>query len=82
MAALVLTDLSGYADCLWADPSLYGDVEDIIKVPGSECRSIKFCITSHYVFHTDYMEVISGVLVGVTVLVAFGIKAFNFQQRW
>ncbi|KAK9102322.1 hypothetical protein Sjap_019576 [Stephania japonica] len=42
--------------------SQYGDVEDIIKVPGSEDKIIKFYITNHYGFHTDYMGLVAGVL--------------------
>ncbi|KAK9142055.1 hypothetical protein Syun_011455 [Stephania yunnanensis] len=65
--------------------SQYGDLENIIQVPGAEEQSIKDYVTNHYGYRTDYMGVVSGVLVGFTVffacMFAFGISVFNFQRR-
>ncbi|ONK80619.1 uncharacterized protein A4U43_C01F19860 [Asparagus officinalis] len=63
----------------------YGDLEDMIKVPGQEDQTIKFYVTNHFGYHTDFMPVVAVVLVGFSVffafVFAFCIRALNFQQR-
>ncbi|XP_031255754.1 ABC transporter G family member 29-like [Pistacia vera] len=66
--------------------SQYGDVEDLIRVPGMETRpSIKWYIEDHFGFDPDFMGPVAAVLVGFTVFFAFtfaySIKTLNFQTR-
>ncbi|KAJ6842230.1 ABC transporter G family member 42-like [Iris pallida] len=63
----------------------YGDLEDMIKVPGQSDQTIKFYVEDHFGFHSDFMGVVAAVLVGFCVffafMFAFCIKKLNFQQR-
>ncbi|KAK3165312.1 hypothetical protein QOZ80_1AG0031670 [Eleusine coracana subsp. coracana] len=65
--------------------SQYGDVEDLIKVPGQPDQQVRFFIRDHFGFHSDFMGVVAAVLAAFTVFFAFiyayCIKSFNFQQR-
>ena len=63
----------------------FGDLEDIITIPGQPSQSIKSYIKDQFGFDIDFMGVVAAVLVGFTVLFAFvfayAIKKLNFQQR-
>ncbi|PIA56929.1 hypothetical protein AQUCO_00700938v1 [Aquilegia coerulea] len=65
--------------------SQYGDVEDLIKVPGSGNQRIKDFIADYYGYNSSFLGPVAGVLVGFTVLFAFlfalGINTFNYQKR-
>ncbi|KAI3971816.1 hypothetical protein MKW92_043715 [Papaver armeniacum] len=65
--------------------SQYGDLEDMIKVPGMEDQMIKAYIKEHYGYENDFMGVVAGVLVGFTIffatMYAICIKFINFQHR-
>ncbi|OVA08561.1 ABC transporter-like [Macleaya cordata] len=65
--------------------SQYGDLEDMIKVPGMEDQMIKVYVKDHFGYENNFMGVVAGVLVGFTVffafMFAFCIKFLNFQQR-
>lgn len=63
----------------------YGDMEDLIIVPGRPSQTIKSYIKDYFGYSLDFMPVVAGVLVGFTFLFAFvfahGIRKFNFQYR-
>jgi len=63
----------------------YGDLEDVIKVPGQPDQMIKFYVKDYFGYHTDFIGVVAAVLVGFSVffafVFAFCIKRLNFQQR-
>ena len=65
--------------------SQYGDLEDVIQVPGDNNQSIKSYVENHYGYNSDFMGPVAAVLVGFTVFFAFMfaycIKVLNFQQR-
>ncbi|XP_044484909.1 ABC transporter G family member 36-like [Mangifera indica] len=66
--------------------SQYGDVEDQIRVVGTDTRaSIKWYIEDHFGFDPDFMGAVAAVLVAFTVFFAFMfaycIKTLNFQTR-
>ncbi|MCL7044741.1 hypothetical protein MKW94_007516 [Papaver nudicaule] len=65
--------------------SQYGDLEDLIKVPGKEDQTIKAYINEHYGYENDFMGIVAGVLVGFPVFFAITyamcIKFINFQHR-
>ncbi|OWM77713.1 ABC transporter G family member 29-like [Punica granatum] len=66
--------------------SQYGDVEDLITVPGMlERPSIKWYIENHFGYEPGFMGPVAGVLVAFTVffafMFAFCIKVLNFQMR-
>ncbi|KAM0918925.1 hypothetical protein ACQ4PT_008547 [Festuca glaucescens] len=65
--------------------SQYGDVEDMIKVPGQPDQQVGQFIKSYFGYDQDFMGVVAAVLAGFTVffaiIYAYCIKAFNFQQR-
>ncbi|KAI3857648.1 hypothetical protein MKW98_028912 [Papaver atlanticum] len=65
--------------------SQYGDLEDMIKVPGMEDQMIKAYIKEHYGYENGFMGVVAGVLVGFTIffatMYAICIKFINFQHR-
>jgi hypothetical protein len=65
--------------------SQYGDVEDIIKVPGQPDQQVSAFIKSYFGYDNDFMGVVAVVLAGFTVffamIYAYCIKTFNFQQR-
>ncbi|KAI3862926.1 hypothetical protein MKX03_011415 [Papaver bracteatum] len=65
--------------------SQYGDLEDMIKVPGMEDQMIKAYIKEHYGYENDFMGIVAGVLVGFTIffatMYAICIKFINFQHR-
>ncbi|KAJ0971431.1 hypothetical protein J5N97_019390 [Dioscorea zingiberensis] len=65
--------------------SQYGDLEDMIKVPGQPNQTIKQYIKDHYGYDADFMGIVALVLVGFTVsfafIFAFSIGKLNFQQR-
>ncbi|KAL5822739.1 hypothetical protein ACOSQ4_020639 [Xanthoceras sorbifolium] len=66
--------------------SQYGDVEDLITVPGlTEKRSIKWYIEDNFGYDPEFMGPVAGVLVGFTAFFAFMfaycIKTLNFQIR-
>ncbi|KAL5976776.1 transcription factor [Asimina triloba] len=66
-------------------PRPYGDVEDIIKVPGAPDQTIKFYVEDHFGYKRDFIGPVAAVLVGFTVFFAFMfaycIKVLNFQNR-
>ncbi|KAK8943596.1 Pleiotropic drug resistance protein 12 [Platanthera guangdongensis] len=63
----------------------YGDLEDIIHVPGQADQPIKLYIMDYFGYRLDFMSVVAIVLVGFCVLFAFTfafcIRKLNFQQR-
>ncbi|XXG48128.1 hypothetical protein AAC387_Pa02g2653 [Persea americana] len=65
--------------------SQYGDLEDVIQVPGDNNQSIKSYVENHYGYNSDFMGPVAAVLVGFTVffasMFAYCIKVLNFQQR-
>ncbi|KAF7030619.1 hypothetical protein CFC21_042129 [Triticum aestivum] len=65
--------------------SQYGDVEDLIKVPGQPDQQVSSFIKSYFGYDNDFMGVVAVVLAGFTVffamIYAYCIKTFNFQQR-
>jgi hypothetical protein len=65
--------------------SQYGDMEDMIKVPGQPDQQVGQFIKSYFGYDEDFMGVVAAVLAGFTVffalIYAYCIKAFNFQQR-
>ncbi|KAF6148984.1 hypothetical protein GIB67_002984 [Kingdonia uniflora] len=65
--------------------SQYGDMEDMIKVPGGPDQMIKHYIADSFGFKGGLMGPVAGVLVGFAVFFAFTyalcIKVLNFQNR-
>ncbi|TVU35261.1 hypothetical protein EJB05_17140, partial [Eragrostis curvula] len=65
--------------------SQYGDVEDLIKVPGQPDQQARLFIKDYFGYDPDFMGVVAAVLAGFAVLFAslyaYCIKTFNFQQR-
>jgi len=63
----------------------YGDIEDMIKVPGQPDQMIKFYVQDYYGYDPNFMGTVAAVLVGFSVffafMFAFCIKKLNFQQR-
>ncbi|AQK82589.1 ABC transporter G family member 29 [Zea mays] len=63
----------------------YGDLEDLISVPGESEQTISYYVTHHFGYHRDFLPVIAPVLVLFAVFFAFlyavCIKKLNFQQR-
>ena len=63
----------------------YGDLEDIIKVPGQPDQTIKFYVKDYFGYDTDFIGQVAEVLVGFPVffalIFAFCIKTLNFQRR-
>ncbi|XP_062229007.1 ABC transporter G family member 42 [Phragmites australis] len=63
----------------------YGDLEEIISVPGQPDQTISYYITHHFGYHKNFMAVVAPVLVLFAVFFAFMyavcIKKLNFQQR-
>ncbi|KAL5976771.1 ABC transporter G member 36 [Asimina triloba] len=63
----------------------YGDVEDIIKVPGAPDQTIKFYVEDHFGYKRDFIGPVAAVLVGFTVffasMFAYCIEVLNFQNR-
>lgn len=65
--------------------SQYGDVDDLIKIPGGNPTSIKQYIDDYFGYKNDFMGVVAAVLVGFAVFFAFlyahCIRTLNFQNR-
>ncbi|KAM3212471.1 hypothetical protein ACQJBY_065487 [Aegilops geniculata] len=63
----------------------YGDMEDIITVPGQPNQTISYYITHHFGYHRSFMAVVAPVLVLFAVFFAFMyalcLKKLNFQTR-
>ncbi|KAM0890718.1 hypothetical protein ACQ4PT_026875 [Festuca glaucescens] len=63
----------------------YGDLEEIITVPGQSNQTISYYITHHFGYHRNFMAVVAPVLVLFAAFFAFMyalcIKKLNFQQR-
>ncbi|VAI77392.1 unnamed protein product [Triticum turgidum subsp. durum] len=63
----------------------YGDMEDIITVPGQSNQTISYYITHHFGYHRSFMAVVAPVLVLFAVFFAFMyalcLKKLNFQTR-
>lgn len=63
----------------------FGDLEDIIRVPGQQNQTIKSYIKHQFGFDTDLLGEVAVVLVGFTLLFAFvfayAIKKLNFQLK-
>ncbi|XP_062178966.1 ABC transporter G family member 42-like [Phragmites australis] len=63
----------------------YGDLEEIISVPGQPNQTISYYITHHFGYHRNFMVVVAPVIVLFAVFFAFMyavcIKKLNFQQR-
>ncbi|TVU07859.1 hypothetical protein EJB05_41231 [Eragrostis curvula] len=63
----------------------YGDLEEIITVPGQSNQTISYYVTHHFGYHRSFMPVVAPVLVLFAVFFAFMyavcIKKLNFQQR-
>lgn len=63
----------------------YGDMEEIITVPGQPNQTISYYITHHFGYHRNFMAVVAPVLVLFAAFFAFMyalcIKKLNFQQR-
>ncbi|KAF3450816.1 hypothetical protein FNV43_RR06905 [Rhamnella rubrinervis] len=61
--------------------SQFGDLEDVLE----EGVSVKEFVKNYLGFEHDFLGVVAGVIVGITllfgVIFAFSIKAFNFQRR-
>lgn len=65
--------------------SQFGDLDDVITVPGKPSQPIKSYIKDQFGFDQDLMGLVAAMLVGFTLLFAFvfahGIRKLNFQQR-
>ncbi|CAM0882488.1 unnamed protein product [Alopecurus aequalis] len=65
--------------------SQYGDVEDMIKVPGQPDQQVGQFIKSYFGYDQDFMGIVAAVLACFTVffaiIYAYCIKTLNFQQR-
>ncbi|KAF6142774.1 hypothetical protein GIB67_023256 [Kingdonia uniflora] len=65
--------------------SQYGDLDDMIQVPGSANQSIKSYVENHFGYQSDFMGVVAVVLVSFSVFFAFMyaycIKKLNFQLK-
>ena len=65
--------------------SQYGDLNEMISVPGQSSQTIKSYVEDHFGYDTDFMGVVATVLVGFSVFFAFTfafcIRTLNFQQR-
>ncbi|CAA7402812.1 unnamed protein product [Spirodela intermedia] len=65
--------------------SQYGDMDDLISVPGGSPVAIKTYIKDYFGFDYDFLGVVAGVLVGFAVFFAFMyalcIRTLNFQNR-
>ena len=65
--------------------SQYGDLEDLIVVPGGGSQMIKTYIQNYFGFEYDFLGVVGGVLAGFAVFFAFMyalcIRMLNFQNR-
>ncbi|KAG8075521.1 hypothetical protein GUJ93_ZPchr0006g42509 [Zizania palustris] len=63
----------------------YGDLEEIISVPGQSNQTISYYVTHHFGYHRKFMAVVAPVLVLFAVFFAFMyaicIKKLNFQHR-
>ncbi|KAK9099040.1 hypothetical protein Syun_026085 [Stephania yunnanensis] len=63
----------------------YGDLEDMISVPGGGQMMIKDYVEQQFGFKRSFVGPVAGVLVGFAAffafLYAYCIKALNFQQR-
>ncbi|PKA46824.1 Pleiotropic drug resistance protein 12 [Apostasia shenzhenica] len=63
----------------------YGDLNDMIRVPGQGKQPIKTYVEEHFGYHTDFMGAVAVVLVGFCIFFAFTfafcIRTLNFQQR-
>ncbi|KAK3130632.1 hypothetical protein QOZ80_6BG0495930 [Eleusine coracana subsp. coracana] len=63
----------------------YGDLQEIITVPGQSNQTISYYVTHHFGYHRSFMAVVAPVLVLFAVFFAFMyaicIKKLNFQQR-
>ncbi|EEE65874.1 hypothetical protein OsJ_21675 [Oryza sativa Japonica Group] len=63
----------------------YGDLEQIISVPGQSNQTISYYVTHHFGYHRKFMPVVAPVLVLFAVFFAFMyaicIKKLNFQHR-
>ncbi|XP_020579208.1 ABC transporter G family member 42-like isoform X1 [Phalaenopsis equestris] len=63
----------------------YGDVYDLIKVPGEADQQIRDYVLHHYGYSDDHMNLTLAVLLGFTVLFAAAytccIRSLNFQRR-
>ncbi|KAK8943591.1 Pleiotropic drug resistance protein 12 [Platanthera guangdongensis] len=63
----------------------YGDLDDIIHVPGQADQPIKLYIMDYFGYRLDFMSVVAIVLVGFCILFAFTfafcIRRLNFRQR-
>ncbi|KAM3192186.1 hypothetical protein ACQJBY_069418 [Aegilops geniculata] len=63
----------------------YGDMEDIITVPGQPNQTISYYITHHFGYRRSFMAVVAPVLVLFAVFFAFMyalcLKKLNFQTR-
>ncbi|KAM0933651.1 putative ABC-type xenobiotic transporter [Dioscorea sansibarensis] len=63
----------------------YGDVEDLIMVPGQGTLRMKDYVRDHFGYHSDFIGVVAAVLVAFSVFFAFMfalcIKKLNFQKR-
>ncbi|KAG2612265.1 hypothetical protein PVAP13_4KG267400 [Panicum virgatum] len=63
----------------------YGDLEEVIEVPGESKQTISYYVTHHFGYHMNFMPVVAPVLVLFAAFFAFMyavcIKKLNFQQR-
>ncbi|PKA64631.1 Pleiotropic drug resistance protein 12 [Apostasia shenzhenica] len=63
----------------------YGDMNDIIKVPGQEDQRIRDYVMNHYGFRNDYQGIMIAVLMSYAILFSFMytycIRYKNFQKR-
>ncbi|CAN6201350.1 unnamed protein product [Urochloa humidicola] len=63
----------------------YGDLEEVITVPGGDNQTISYYVTHHFGYHRNFMPVVAPVLVLFAAFFAFMyavcIKKLNFQQR-
>ncbi|KAL0915651.1 hypothetical protein M5K25_016084 [Dendrobium thyrsiflorum] len=63
----------------------YGDLDDIIEVPGQMKQPIKTFVKEHFGYHRDFMTVVAVVLLLFSFVFAFTfsfcIKKLNFQKR-
>ena len=63
----------------------YGDLEEVIEVPGQSKQTISYYVTHHFGYHRNFMPVVAPVLVLFAAFFAFmyavWIKKLNFQQR-
>ncbi|KAJ0986405.1 hypothetical protein J5N97_004761 [Dioscorea zingiberensis] len=65
--------------------SQYGDLEDVIKVPGRPDQPIKDYVKDHFGYDLEFMGVVAAALMGFSILFAlvfaYCIKKLNFQRR-